>query len=261
VRSVRERIVVSDANPHLFAGRLLDGLDILPTRDAEFTDTSTGRMRRVSAALETAAATETVDALPSGVHESVAERGRTFSGGQRQRLSLARALLSGAEILVLIEPTSAVDAHTESQIAERLREARDGETTVVVTASPLLLDRMDTVAVVAAGRVIGTGSHDELLRLDDDLGARYRAIVSRTISSAEPADGEDLDAAWTGSIDTLWTSTQPVKAQRPAGPPPTKPKRPGKAEKSAAKAAKKHTRARSAHTDSAKGAGNASSDR
>jgi ABC-type multidrug transport system fused ATPase/permease subunit len=243
VRSVRERIVVSDANPHLFAGRLLDGLDILPTRDAEFTDTSTGRMRRVSAALETAAATETVDALPHGVHESVAERGRTFSGGQRQRLSLARALLSGAEILVLIEPTSAVDAHTEAQIATRLREARDGETTVVVTASPLLLDRMDTVAVVADGRVVGTGRHDELMRQEDDLGDLYRAIVSRTISAAEPADGEDLEAAWTGSIDALWTSTQPVKAQRPVSR-AKKPKREKKAKTKKAEKAEKAPEAR-----------------
>ncbi len=217
VRDVRERIVVNDANPHLFGGRLLDGLDTLPIRDPEFTDTSTGRLRRVSAALDTAAASETVEALPEGVHERVAERGRTFSGGQRQRLSLARALLTDAEVLVLIEPTSAVDAHTEAQIAERLREARDGRTTVVVTASPLLLDRMDTIAVVRRGRVIGTGTHASLLRLEDDLGDLYRAIVSRTISAAEPADGEDLDAAWTGSIDALWTATHPVSAQRPAG--------------------------------------------
>lgn len=215
VREVRERIVVNDANPHLFGGKLLDGLDTLPARTHEYADTSTGRLRRVSAALDAAAATETVDALPEGVHERVAERGRTFSGGQRQRLSLARALLTDAEVLVLIEPTSAVDAHTESQIAERLREARDGRTTVVVTASPLLLDRMDTIAVVRKGRVVGTGTHQTLLRQEDDLGDLYRAIVSRTISAAEPADGEDLDAAWTGSIDALWTATHPVAAQRP----------------------------------------------
>ncbi|WP_348789451.1 ABC transporter ATP-binding protein [Leifsonia sp. NPDC080035] len=224
VRDVRERIVVSDASPHLFGGPLLDGLDVLPTRRAagsrtgDWTDTSTGRLRRVSAALEAAAASETVDALPAGVHERVAERGRTFSGGQRQRLSLARALLTDAEVLVLIEPTSAVDAHTEAQIAERLREAREGRTTVVVSASPLLLDRMDSIAVVRKGRVVGTGSHQELLRLDDDLGDLYRAIVSRTISAAEPAEGTDLDAAWTGSIDALWTATHPVVAQKPGKP-------------------------------------------
>lgn len=246
VREVRERIVVNDADPHLFGGRLLDGLDTLPLRDQDTGrwregDTSTGRLRRVSAALDAAAATETVDALPAGVHERVAERGRTFSGGQRQRLSLARALLTDAEVLVLIEPTSAVDAHTEAQIAERLREARDGRTTVVVTASPLLLDRMDTVAVVRNGRVVGTGSHQTLLRQEDDLGDLYRAIVSRTISAAEPADGADLDAAWTGSIDTLWTATHPVAVQRPAAAKKTekakteKPQKPAKKTKRAEK--------------------------
>ncbi|WP_374008985.1 ABC transporter ATP-binding protein [Leifsonia sp. LS-T14] len=252
VREVRERIVVNDANPHLFGGPLLDGLDTLPIRDRQSgrwteDDTSTGRLRRVSAALDTAAATETVDALPAGVHESVAERGRTFSGGQRQRLSLARALLTDAEVLVLIEPTSAVDAHTESQIAERLREARDGRTTVVVTASPLLLDRMDTVAVVRKGRVVGTGTHQSLLRQEDDLGDLYRAIVSRTISAAEPAEGEQLDAAWTGSIDALWTATHPVSAQRPHADDDTK--------------KSKKTKKKRSKTTRTKGTGDAASDR
>jgi ABC-type multidrug transport system fused ATPase/permease subunit len=250
VRDVRERIVVNDANPHLFGGRLLDGLDTLPVRDSEYTDTATGRLRRVSAALDAAAATETVEALPEGVHERVPERGRTFSGGQRQRLSLARALLTDAEVLVLIEPTSAVDAHTEAQIAERLREARDGRTTVVVTASPLLLDRMDSIAVVRKGRVVGTGTHPSLLRQEDDLGDLYRAIVSRTISAAEPADGEDLDAAWTGSIDALWTATHPVAAQRPsAGDPPS------------SKAAKRDKKKTKKKDKPKKGAGDAASDR
>lgn len=259
VRSVRERIVVNDANPHLFGGKLLDGIDILPTRQPEFTDTSTGRIRRVSAALQTAAATETVEALPSGIHESVAERGRTFSGGQRQRLGLARALLSDAEILILIEPTSAVDAHTEAQIAERLREARDGETTVVVTASPLLLDRMDRVAVVRDGRVVGTGRHDELLRQEDDLGELYRAIVSRTISAAEPEDGEDLEAAWTGSIDTLWANTQPVQAVKRGA---AKDKKRSAKKKAAAKADKRaDKKAGRKSTTTRRGDADAASDR
>ena len=209
VASLRSRIVVSDADPHLFGGRLLDGLDITPSRRPEFVDTTTGRIRRVTAALETAAATETVEALPDGVHEHVAERGRSFSGGQRQRLSLARALLTDAEILVLIEPTSAVDAHTEAQIARRLRRARDGETTVIVTSSPLLLNHADRIAVMRDGRVVGTGTHTELLRLTDELGDLYRSVVSRAMNTAEPHDATHLDDAWTGTIDVLWNETHP----------------------------------------------------
>lgn len=218
VGAVRSRIVVNEASPHLFGGSLLEGLDILPVREPQHEDTNTGRIRRVSAALETAAATETVEALPDGVNAAVAERGRSFSGGQRQRLSLARALLTEAEILVLIEPTSAVDSHTEAQIARRLRAARSGRTTVVVTASPLLLEEADRVAVMRDGRVIGTGRHEDLLRQNDDLGEFYRSIVSRGLNPAEPHSGQNLDAAWTGAIDTLWgeTHVQPDAERDPA---------------------------------------------
>ena len=74
-------------------------------------------------------------------------RARTLSGGQRQRVRLARALLAEPEVLILVDPTSAVDAHTEARIAERLRAARAGRTTVVLATSPLLLGRADTVAL------------------------------------------------------------------------------------------------------------------
>jgi len=76
---------------------------------------------------------------------------------------------------VLVEPTSAVDAHTEARIADRLRAYRSGRSTVVLTASPLLLDRADTVVFVEGGRVTATGRHHDL------LGSQpaYRDIVLR----------------------------------------------------------------------------------
>lgn len=208
IRELRKRIVVSDAHPHLFGGALIDGLDVKRARDPAFEGTETGQVRAVSRAVDDAAATETVQGLPDGLRQTVAERGRSFSGGQRQRLSLARVLLTDAEVLVLIEPTSALDAHTESQIAARLRDAREGRTTVVVSASPLVLDRMDVIRVMHDGRVVGSGSHAELLRRDDDSGYLYRSIVARTVSAAEPAEGEELDDASTGAIDTLWHAAE-----------------------------------------------------
>lgn len=218
VRDIRRRIVVSDATPHLFTGRLADGLDVLPVREPDRAGTPTGQLRRIDAALEAALASETVEALPAGLDEPVEERGRSFSGGQRQRLSLARALLTDAEVLVLIEPTSAVDAHTEAQIADRMRRVRGGRTTVLVTASPLLLDRMDVVHVLRDGRVVGSGSHAELLRRDDEVGAHYRSVVARTTNAAEPRAGEDLDTAMTGAIDQLWQEAVQTGAI-PASPP------------------------------------------
>jgi ABC-type multidrug transport system fused ATPase/permease subunit len=163
---VRRRILVSEADPVLFAGSLRRELDPWGrTSDDE----------QIMAAVGVANAEDILDALPAGLDAPVEERGRSFSGGQRQRLVLARSLLSDAEVLVLVEPTSAVDAHTEARIADRLREERAGRTTVIVTTSPLVLDRADRVVLIDNGRVVAEGTHRELLRTSPD----YREIVIR----------------------------------------------------------------------------------
>jgi ABC-type multidrug transport system fused ATPase/permease subunit len=110
-----------------------------------------------------ASAEDVVGAVPGGLHGYLPARGRTLSGGQAQRLRLARALLADPEVLILTEPTSAVDAHTEARIARRLRAAREGRATVVITTSPLLLDAADRVAFLRDGRVAATGHHRDLL--------------------------------------------------------------------------------------------------
>jgi ABC-type multidrug transport system fused ATPase/permease subunit len=161
---VRRAIVVSDANATLFSGVLRDELDI--HGDASDDD--------IMAAIATASADDVLEALEDGLHTQVEERGRTFSGGQRQRLVLTRALVAESDILVLVEPTSAVDAHTEARIAERLRNHRVGRTTVITTASPLLLDHVDEVALLEGGAIVAVGSHRDLM--DDP---RYRRIVAR----------------------------------------------------------------------------------
>jgi ABC-type multidrug transport system fused ATPase/permease subunit len=162
--AVRRRIVVSDTASTLFSGRLEEQVDI---RDRGHT--------HVAAALRTASAEDVLEALPDGMDTVVTERGRSFSGGQRQRLVLARVLAADPEILVLVEPTSAVDAHTEARIADRLHRHRAGRTTVVTTSSPLLLDRVDNVAYLHDGVVVAWGRHRDLL---SDVPA-YRAVVTR----------------------------------------------------------------------------------
>ena len=122
-----------------------------------------------------ASATDVLDVLEGGLDARVEERGRSFSGGQRQRLVLARALLTRADVVILIEPTSAVDAHTEQRIAERLREARRDATTAVVTTSPLLLETTDEVFLLEHGVVTDHGTHRELL----ERNPAYRRIVLR----------------------------------------------------------------------------------
>jgi ABC-type multidrug transport system fused ATPase/permease subunit len=112
----------------------------------------------------------------------ITERGRSLSGGQRQRLALARSLVADPEVLVLDEPTSAVDAHTEARIAAGLKEIRAGRTTVVFTSSPLVLDRADRVVFVDDGAAAATGGHHELLHTHP----RYRAVVTRQTAEDSP---------------------------------------------------------------------------
>ncbi|HYN66078.1 MAG TPA: ABC transporter ATP-binding protein [Ornithinibacter sp.] len=162
VDAVRSRVVVSEADPHLFSGPVREALG--GRSDDE---------RRT--AVWVTSASDALEALENGMDGELEERGRALSGGQRQRVSLARALLRDPEVLVLIEPTSAVDAHTEARIAERLVAHRAGRTTVLVTASPLLLDRADSVVLVEDGRVAAIGRHHDLLRSHP----AYRDVVLR----------------------------------------------------------------------------------
>lgn len=159
---VRQRILVADNNARLFSGTLRHELN------------PSGKPG-IERALHTASATEIVEALPDGLDSFVAERGREFSGGQQQRLRLTRALMTEAPILILVEPTSAVDAHTEARIAARIKPHRQGLTTLITTTSPLVLDHADRVAYVEDGKVIAHGTHRELLAGEP----RYRAVVNR----------------------------------------------------------------------------------
>jgi ABC-type multidrug transport system fused ATPase/permease subunit len=166
---VRRHILVSDTGSQLFAGTLQDAID------------PHGRLTREQAehALRVANAEDVYDALPGGWQGLLDERGRGLSGGQRQRIVLARALAVEAPILVLVEPTSAVDAHTEARIAERVAAVRRGRTTVVSTVSPLWLHHADRVVLLEDGTITVDGTHEDLLR---DSPA-YRRVVARSMDA------------------------------------------------------------------------------
>ncbi|WP_262850603.1 ABC transporter ATP-binding protein [Mumia quercus] len=162
---LRRRIVVNDTGSALFSGSLRSALDARGTASTE----------EIDRAVTTASADDIVDGLTEGLDAEIAERGRSLSGGQRQRIVLARALLTDADVLVLVEPTSAVDSHTEARVATRLRRHRAGRTTVVVSSSPLVLDVADEVAFLSDGRVVATGDHHQLMTTDP----AYRQVVTR----------------------------------------------------------------------------------
>ena len=163
IDELRDRVMVCSHDSTLFDGSVREQVSVRAI-DQD----------RVDAAITASTVTEVAEKLRDGLDSSVGERGRRLSGGQRQRVVLARALAADTDVLVLHDPTTAVDATTEHVIAERFaRLRRNRSTTVVVTTSPALLAVCDEVVVIADGSVSQRGTHADLL---DDAGYRERVL-------------------------------------------------------------------------------------
>ncbi len=164
----RGHLLVADHHVDLFEGSLRSNLDPTEALDAD----------QVAAVLEASAAVDIVTTSEHGLDEPVAVHGTTLSGGQRQRLGLARALAADPPVLVLHDPTTAVDAVTEQRIADGLHGLRHADgarrTTLVITSSPALLARADLVVHLRHGQVVATGRHEDLVSDDG-----YREAVLR----------------------------------------------------------------------------------
>ncbi|MEV6710977.1 ABC transporter ATP-binding protein [Lentzea sp. NPDC051208] len=163
IESVRTHLLVNPSHHEVFAGTLRENVD------------PAGTSTLVDEAVSAAMLTDVVALHSDGLDYAVRDRGANLSGGQRQRLSLARALAANPEILVLHDPTTAVDAVTEQLIARNLTELRRGRTTIVITSSPALLDVADRVIVLDGGTVASEGTHRELLGRDSS----YQLAVAR----------------------------------------------------------------------------------
>lgn len=191
--TARAAVLVQDKDPVLLSGTLAELLDV-PASGAVSTEAALAAAQcgDVLTALAQASADDSGDPMRT----RITERGRSLSGGQRQRLALARSLVTDPQVLVLDEPTSAVDSHTEARVADGVKALRKGRTTVVFSSSPLLLDRADRVVFVQQGAVAAEGTHRELLR-----HPVYRAVVTResdTESDMEkPAGAAELESELT----------------------------------------------------------------
>lgn len=214
LEQVRASVVVSGATAQLFTGTLREALDVRGGPDPQpagledlvraETERTTGadvdqQVRpqereapgddRLIEAIGIADAGDVLTSLSEGLAGMITEKGRSLSGGQRQRVALARALLTEAPTLVLIEPTSALDSHTEARVAAQVHRARAGRTTVVVTASPLVLEACDEVVLLdSSGTELLRSTHRELMALARDghaQAADYRAVVSRAMGEDE----------------------------------------------------------------------------
>lgn len=174
LRSLRALVGVAFEDPILFSASVYENLAMgrshVPVDDIE-------------RALDVAQA-GFVWELPYGLETRIGEQGHSLSGGQRQRLALARAILSGPRVLVLDDPLSAVDVHTERDIESALRSVLGGVTALIVAHRPSTLALADRVALLEGGQVAAVGTHSDLLR----SSARYRDLLA---SDAAPGVASD----------------------------------------------------------------------
>ena len=134
----------------------------------------------IERAAKIAAAHEFILDLPNGYDTLLGESGKDLSGGQRQRLAIARALLLDPTILLLDDPTAAVDPGTETEIIRAIESAMRGRTTLIIANRVSTLRRADRILVLEGGRIVQVGTHDELLR----IAGAYRRTAELQFASA-----------------------------------------------------------------------------
>ena len=188
LRSLRERIALVPQDPVLFTGTLADNIRYgrLDASDAD-----------VEQAARAAQIHATIARLPEGYDTPVAEAGATLSGGERQRLGIARAILKHAPILILDEPTSAVDTIAEAAVFDTLRRLRAGRTTLVIAHRLSTIRDATRILVLHGGRITAQGSHEALLASSALYGRMWARLASgRSLDEpgplSPPADDADL---------------------------------------------------------------------
>lgn len=156
--------------------------------------------KEIIAAAQGAKLDEYIAALPAGYNTMLGERGVRMSGGQRQRLAIARALLRNPRILILDEATSALDTQTEREILETLDELKRGRTTISITHRLTMAANADRILVLEGGKLVQQGTHGELLNQDglyrrlyqEQLGNTHHSPEEHTTPVSAPIDGEQL---------------------------------------------------------------------
>jgi ABC-type multidrug transport system fused ATPase/permease subunit len=152
-RSLRRQIAILPQEPVLFSTTVCDNIAY---------GRPTAALNEIAAAAREAEADEFIRQMPHGYDTSIGERGIMLSGGQRQRLALARAFLKNSPILILDEPTTALDAETEASVLRSLDRLRQGRTLFVVAHRLSTVRQADLLLVMQDGRIVERGRHDDL---------------------------------------------------------------------------------------------------
>ena len=183
LRTLRERVAFVPQHPVLFGGSIADNIRY-GRLDASMTE--------IEASARAAHVHELVRRLPQGYQTVVAEGGATLSGGERQRLGIARALLKNAPILILDEPTSSMDAISESEIFDALESLRANRTILVIAHRLSTIRHATRILVLDDGRLVAQGTHEELTASNDLYQRMWaRLSIGRSLDQAEATETAD----------------------------------------------------------------------
>ena len=165
LRTLREKVAIALQENVLFALSVRDNIRYAAPAASD---------DQIREAVHVAAMDDYLASLPNGLDTVLSDRGGKLSTGQRQRLSIARAVVRDTPILVLDEPTAALDAATEHQVMENLAEWGQGRAIFIITHRISTIRRADAIIYLDGGRIVESGGHDELMQIE---GGRYRAFV------------------------------------------------------------------------------------
>jgi len=171
-RELRQAVALVPQQSQVFSGSIAEGIRFGRPASIE----------QVREAARLANADGFIEALPEGYGSRLEERGRNLSGGQLQRLAIARAVLGNPAVLLLDEATSALDAEAEEAVQRGLEQAMAGRTVLVIAHRLATVQRADRIVVLEAGRIAEQGSHNQLMA----LGGRYRDLCRRQFIDLTP---------------------------------------------------------------------------